>query len=340
MKKNIFLIIIFAMFSSIYAEKVGTITEVVNPFLMEVEDQQMYIVEGPTIYIYSLKDYKLQKKFGKAGEGPREFRVHPATNMGSVTIEVYPGYILVNSLGRLSFFTRDGEYIKEMISTIAFSVFKPLGKKFVGYGTAVENNIEYRTLKIYNSKLNESKEIFRQKLFYSIPNRYFNLLEAIGPLFYVCDNKIFIEKEKNSISVFDNKGKFLYSIDINKGYKKLEFTTEDEKKYLDYLEHDRIARNFFSDAKKIIKFPKKFPGIRFFHIEAEKIYIIRWKAKNGKSDIWVFDLKGNFLKRVWMTFFEKDAMLPYAYSINNGKLYQLVENEDTEKWELHITEIN
>lgn len=344
MKKNILLIIsMFAAFCSIYAEKVGTITEVVNPFQLVVEGPKMYISEGPVIYIYSLKDLQLQKKFGKAGEGPREFKLNPGVYMGSVMLNLTPNYLLVNSVGRLSFFTKDGEYIKEMISPkTIFGAFQALGDKFVGNGRTVEQEKKpYRTVEIYNSTLDESKEFYRYNLFYSIKLQYVNILEAYGPFYNVCDNKIFIEKEKDSVSVFDKKGKFLYSIDINKGYKKPGFTGEDKKLFMDFIDKEpgfKRLSQFIS--KKAIKFPGYYPGIRFYNVDDKKVYVIRWKEKNGKSDIWVFDLKGNFIKRAWVKFFEKNPIIPNAYSIHKGKLYQLVENEDTEgKWDLYVTDI-
>jgi hypothetical protein len=324
-----------------YAEKSGSITEVVNPFIMQVEGQQMYIVEGPNIYIYTLRDFKLQKKFGKAGEGPREFRLNPTANMGNAIMDVYPDYILINSLGKLSYFKRDGEYIKEMTTGRGFGVFIPLGNKFLGFGSAVEDGIEYRTINIYNSKLDERKEFFRQKMFVQWEKGYFNLLEIVGPFFYVCDNKIFIEKNKDSVSVFDNEGKFLHTLDINKDYKKLKFTKRDKEKFMDFVHTDPIFKKFFQDMRDKMKFPEYYPGIQFFHLENNKIYIIRWtKDKDGKSEIWEFDLKGNILKKAWVPFFEKDAITPYAYSIDNGKFYQLVEDIKKEgKWDLYMTEI-
>lgn len=343
MKKNILLIIcILAALCSIYAEKPRTVTEVANPFQLVVEGPRMYISEGASIYIYTLNDLKLQKKFGKAGEGPREFKLHPAVYMGSVMLNLSPGYILVNSVGRLSFFTKDGEYIKEMKSpNIILGAFQSLGDQFVGNGKTVEYEKEpYRTVAIYNSTLEKSEEFYKYNLFYSIKQQYVNLLEAFGPFFYVCENKIFIEKNKDSISVFDNKGKFLYSIDVNKGYKKPEFTKEDKKKFMDFVDKEPAFKKLAQlISRESIKFPGNYPGIRFFNVDDKKVYVIRWKEKNGKSDIWVFDLKGNFLKRAWVTFFEKNPIIPYAYSIHKGKLYQLVESENSEYWELYITEI-
>lgn len=345
MKKNIFLIIcMFTAFCSIYAEKVA-ITGVVNPFQLVVEEPRIYISEGPVVYIYSLNNLQLLKKFGKSGEGPREFKLNPGVYMGSVLLSLSPENLLVNSVGRLSFFTKDGEYIKEMISPkTIFGAFQPLGDRFVGNGRTVESEKKpYRTVEIYNPTLHESKEFYRYELFYSIEKRYFNLLEAFGPFFYVCDSKIFIEKKKDSISVFDNTGKFLYSIDINKGYEKPDFTSADKQKFMDYIDKEPALKKFTAlDVKQNISFPGEYPGMRFFNVDdkEKKIYVIRWKEKDGKSDIWVFDLKGNFVKRAWVRFFEKDPIIPYAYSIYSGKLYQLVEDAETEKWDLYITKID
>ena len=340
MKIIISTVIILLVLSPIYAKKVGVITGVDNPFLMEVKDQQIYLVERTNIYIYSLNDLKLKKMFGREGEGPGEFRVRSTTNMGSVIIDVYPEYILVNSLGKISFFTREGEYIKEIKARQTYGGFKPLGNKFIGYGSVTENNRDYRTVKIYDPELKESKEIFREDFFYSLSGQYFKPLHLVGPLFYVCNEKIFIEKDKDSVSLFENNGKFLYSLDINKGYKKVKLTPADEKKYLDYYKKEPAFKQYFEIIRMLIKFPEYFPGIRFFHVEDQKIYIIRWTGKEDKSEIDVFDLKGKLLKKALVPFFEKDAMMPYAYSINHGRLYQLVENEDNEeKWDFYVTEI-
>lgn len=339
MKRIIFLVITFLIVTSIFGEKLGTITEVVNPYLMEVQDQDLYIVEGHTIYIYSLKDLNLKKKFGKRGEGPGEFMVSPTINMGSVAISVYPEFIVVNDVGRVHFFTRDGQYIREIKSKVNFGWFKPVGEKFIGYGGAVEDNTNYVTLKLYDSKLKEGKEFYRQRAFFTL-GKAINPFTMSGPLFYVCDNKIYVEKDKSWISVFDINGKKISSIDINQGYKKTKVTQKDKTKYSNYFKTEPAFRDIYEVIKKNLKFPGYFPGIRYFYLAEKKIYIIRWDEEDGKSLFFVYDLGGKVLKKAWMPFFKKDVIKPYSYSIKNGILYQLVEDEENEgEWHLYATEI-
>lgn len=57
----------------VFGEVVATFSEVMKPGGMKISKDYIYITQGTTIYIYSISDYKLKKKFGKSGEGPKEF---------------------------------------------------------------------------------------------------------------------------------------------------------------------------------------------------------------------------------------------------------------------------
>lgn len=50
----------------------------------------------------------------------------------------------------------------------------------------------------------------------------------------------------------------------------------------------------------------------------------------------IFDLNGQFKKKVWVPFYDLSTTDPCPVAINNQRIYQLVENEDEEEWELHI----
>ncbi len=63
--------------SSLSGKKVAVITEVLKPSSITIDDY-LYINEGTTIYIYDKNTYKFISKFGKAGEGPQEFRIFAA----------------------------------------------------------------------------------------------------------------------------------------------------------------------------------------------------------------------------------------------------------------------
>ena len=64
-------------------------------------------MERITISIFSLDDFNLINRIGKEGEGPGEFK--------EKVFNLYfkDGQVLVNSAGRVTYFSEDGKYIKE-----------------------------------------------------------------------------------------------------------------------------------------------------------------------------------------------------------------------------------
>ena len=65
MKKISVFFTFLLFFTFVHAKKIATLEELIKPDIMFIGDDRMYITEGASIYIYSLKDYKLIKKFGK-----------------------------------------------------------------------------------------------------------------------------------------------------------------------------------------------------------------------------------------------------------------------------------
>ncbi len=122
MKSLILFVIMLAVLSTniSFAQKVVPLPDILNPEHMKVDKNHIYITEGEKIFIYSRNELKLKHKFGKKGEGPGSFRVYPI--MG-VRITVQPECLMVKSIGRISYFTLDGKYIKEVIMRDAFSNF-------------------------------------------------------------------------------------------------------------------------------------------------------------------------------------------------------------------------
>ena len=72
-----------------------------------------------------------------------------------------------------------------------------------------------------------------------------------------------------------------------------------------------------------------------------KVYVNGYLRRDGTTEFTLFDLKGKLLKdKIYLTLPEISARDLYPYTINGGKLYQVVDNDDTEVWELHIHELN
>jgi uncharacterized protein YlbG (UPF0298 family) len=92
------------------------------------------VTQEATVFIYSLKDFKLVKKFGKAGEGPREFRILPQLPLN---IDARTDQIIVNSFGKVSYFTKQGEFIKEVKTLTKKTCIKSWRMKKKRYGSFI-----------------------------------------------------------------------------------------------------------------------------------------------------------------------------------------------------------
>ena len=331
MKKNILLfILVFVIFTGFgFSKKVATILEVLKPSTITIDNKQMYVVEKTSIYIYSLKDFKLKKKFGKDGEGPGEFKIFA---------NVYPqkDSLLINSFGKLSYYTKDGILKKELKtkSGIGSLLFYPIKNGFVGRGFTTKDKKFYFTVNLFDSDLNKGKELYRI-LSPAQQTGKINILSR-SLVYQIQGDKIFITgKEGFGLDILDNTGKKLYSI-AREDYKKRKFTSEDEKKFRETLK--LLYRAQYDRVKSRIFFPDYFPEIFNFFIADNKIYISTWKWENEKIEFFIYGLKGKLLKHLFIPFVFQNALQPYPAVIKNGKLYQLIENDD-EEWELHITDI-
>ncbi|UCH93685.1 MAG: hypothetical protein JSV88_25920 [Candidatus Aminicenantes bacterium] len=341
MKKISFFVLLgfFITVDLIYPGKAAILTELANPYKMEADNRRLYIAEGASIFIYSLKDYSFIKRFGKQGEGPGEFKVVPNSNMGSVQFDIYPDYLIVHSIGRVSFFTKQGEFIKEMQSPSSAGYYKPLGKGngFVGAAFSRENKSYYRTINVYDPGLKKIKELYRQPAWFN-PGKNINLFTLLRGLWFdVSAQILFIEKEKNRILLFNHKGEPMDS--LLPPIKPLKVTPGKKKELLHVLETSARFKAFYQRFKSSIRVPAYYPGIHSLHVGNQKIYVLSWRKKKGKSECLIYDLKKKVWDKMYIPLKEMNALMPYPFTIRNGKLYQLIEAEDTEKWELHVESI-
>jgi hypothetical protein len=329
-QRKVFLVgFLFLLVSGlVLAEQLATLPEVLKVNNIFVDDDQFYITENTTIYIYSLKDFKLKKKFGKAGEGPQEF-------MAFAYISVQPDHLLINSVGKVSYYKKDGTFIKELKSPggMGSNLFYPLDDGFVGATNTMEDQRLYVTLNYFDANLNKGKELYRMKS----PIQRTGKIEILKQTFFynTYDNKIVLAgKPGFIIDVLDHTGKLLFS--IQQKYEPRQFTADDEKAVREVLKAQ--YREQYEAAKERIVFPTHYPEIQYFLIRENKIYVSTWKRKGDKVEFFIFDWQGKLLKQLFVPFAFSNPIQPYPLDIRKGKVYQAIENED-EEWELHVNEI-
>lgn len=330
--KRIYLPFLLLLVSSfVFASQVITLPGLLKPQNIYVDQEQFFITEGSAIYIYSLKDFKLQKKFGKRGEGPGEFK----ESGEGIKLEFNPGNIIVLSTGRISYFTRDGQFIKDRISNPRRAEFQELGSGFVGRELSVEKKGVFFTVNLFDKNLKKGKEIYRFKHPFFPRGKPINAVFLRGSTYYVYQGKLFYDDEEGAIHVLDSKGKELYS--IRHRYEQVKVKDLDKKRYLMFWRTD--LRDEYNAFKERLKFPAVFPPIRSFHIVDNKIYVITYEEKDNRCKMLVLDLGGKLLKEVFVPLVDINMLLPYYYNyyaIHDDKLYILRDNQDTEEWELHI----
>lgn len=333
MKKIIYLLLLLLVLASLCrAEKAARFPELQKPGAIIVDKDQVFINDGAVIYIYSLPGFKLQKKFGTRGEGPGEFRTHPNIHRGGVGINVLPDYILVSSIGKVTFFTRSGDYKNETNARSILGQFTPLGGKFAGTGVSQDSSGDYFTVNIYNAGFEKEKEVFREKGIGK--GKKLNAAALLKfPQMYVWDNKIFVNEDKGIIHVFDASGRKITAIDLGK--ERVKLTPERRKRYDDFYQTDNRFKNRYEDLKQIAEYPEYFPAIRNYIVADRRIYVVTYKEKNESRELIILDTEGKLLQKTFIPLKEMNVLELYPYTINKGILYQLFENPDTEEWELH-----
>ena len=261
MKKTVLIVTILLCAFFLYPEKVATLTDLSNPLIMQVDENQLYISDKENVFIYSLKDFKLRKKFGRAGEGPREFKIHPKVNMGSDIIDVCPDYILVNSIGKLSLFTKNGEYLHEKRS-VSMGRFSMLGEKYVGHNFTAHNGQNYIVTGIFDSTLRKvEKELHRQKG-WNFDGKKMDSFAVRGGFFFIADNHIFLENEMKEILVFDETGEKIST--IKPAIKPVKVTESYKKRYWDLIKKTPGTKDIYRELRDKVQFPEYFPTFRYF----------------------------------------------------------------------------
>lgn len=162
----------------------------------------------------------------------------------------------------------------------------------------------------------------------------------MGIRFSVWDNKIFFEGEdgeNGNIYVYDFNGQQIDTLHLE--FEKLKVTKEHKQAVEDYYKLRRSRLLAIAKARRLLYWPDFFPAVHYQRIVDKKIYVIPYKKKQGKSQLFIFNLKGELLKQVDFPVVEETMFSFYPNTIKNGKLYQLLENQD-EDWELHVHEID
>jgi hypothetical protein len=343
MRRILFFLVLFAAAGMCFAEKVAEFTHVFYPKHLIVTAERIYIADYPLVQIHSAKDFSHLREIGGEGQGPGEFYIdREDMNRKLLGLEIFVNRdnLFVNSMGRLSIFSRAGELVetKTLSSFGRGSGFQPLAGSYVGFARGRDTGTEELivTLNFYDSELKRIKEIYKAPFWIRKPRANYDFFEraADSLMVRVYDGKIFLVKgggQKFEIDVMNESGEKLYT--IRRDFNEIRLDRDFIKKVHD---HYRIKfRRGLEANLKMTTYPEFFPPIRDFTVADDRIYVITHaKKRTGERELIILDLEGNHLNTVWLPISELNPEHLYAYAVCGGYFYQLREDENMEKWEL------
>jgi hypothetical protein len=335
MKNYPALFFVFLLISLPLKSKVVELEGVIKPDMILAGNNKLYVMEKTSIFIYSLKDFKLIKKFGREGEGPGEFLARPFGPPMSMSF--VNGELVVNSNNKLSYFDEMGNFKRER-KALANLVLFQLKDRFVAVGPTPDPNSKFRiSYRLLSDDFKELKNLYHTDISVNPQDDVILPLSAIGHNPCYRDMVVISASDTDFvIDIFDTEGNKIRR--ITKDFEKVKIPEKFKQDVHNWFKNESMFKEFYKSIKGFIKFKDYFPAIRDIHLADDTIHVVTHKRKNGLWEFILLDLKGNEKKRIYIPL---DRYIPFTYypllyTEKNGTLYSLTEDEDQETWRLQV----
>jgi hypothetical protein len=314
--------------------KVANMSEITRPVDILVDADQIYIVSGAKIFIYSAKDYSFKKVFGKKGEGPGEFKVE--NNIG-LQLSPFHNDLMITTSNKFHFYSKEGKQIKVILKpqnargVLRFGTNNYLGRSYEDKGGKLAEIIN-----LYDSNFNKVKEVY-QRIELKTGDRRIYLFDLEKRIVFKGGKEhiYILNKNEFNIRIYDKNGNFNHALE--KDYPLVKITDNDKELLFNYYKF--LVKDFIRLKPRLV-IPKYYPAIFDFTEMDNKLYVLTWKVVDKKREIMVVDLNGKMLLKSFIPHkgpLRGDGISPYCFY--NNKLYQLYDNPDTETWELLVNEV-
>ena len=331
----------------------ANLPQLATPTSINVDGDEIFITDETSVWIYNLQDFTLKNRFGRKGPGPGEFEIRPQ-------LSIFPEYLLVNSMGKLGYYSRDGVLQNEL--ELPFPYFYmyypmlPVGDKYLGFKlkrAGVDGKIIH-VGSLYNQDFRLLREFYWGGAPQLLPppppgrDRPKIDVEVVYDCFdvAVAEDKIFVADTRKGfyIAVFDFEGKQLY--EIKKDYTKLRIPEEFKKSFLQ--EQRESGRWDWLQARYNYVFRKYYPAFFSFKLIEGKIYVATFASQDDNYELILMDLTGNIKRRAFVFPLHPLKRISsgnlYAYSneydIHDNKIYYLKRNMFDKTIALNIKSIN
>jgi len=320
------------------------LSKVLNPQKMCVFGENLIVVDGFEFHLFSLTDLSNIVSFGREGDGPGELQANPYW-YNSVSFS--GDEIFIDSLNKVLYYSREGKFLRQKRKPVGISQMWPVGPNYLGLNQVhLEGDFQYVVLLLFDSDMNQIKELARQKSPVQSAKR---TTEAIFDTlnFAVLKDEIFVEKSREGfvIDVFNNKGIKIRK--IKRDVQRIPIYKKDRDIAIEHIKNDPTIKNLlgFEKLKEMTKFiyPDAYPSITGLIADENQLYVLTSAKRDGGTECLILDSRGSDLDRIYIPVvnpapFVSQLLGIQFFTIADRKLYYAdVEGEDTV---LHIHEFH
>lgn len=318
----------FLLVLPMLAEKLADLPDLTRVNAFALSQDRLYVVAGTTVHTYSRKDYQRQGSFGREGEGPGEFKLF-------ARIHMLDKELLFHSVRRISYFSPEGRFLRELKAVDGHG-FIPLGQGYAGHADREDAGGRCPTINLFDDKLAKGAEVLAGP---ALPGGKINFIYT-GPELKVMDDRLYVSVlEEPTVMVYDVKGKLLDQVSFPA--RPVPLSEAYRQKFLGKLKKG-LDKEGFAFFRQMMIIPEMLPAIHAFDARGGMLYILANtdRVLEGAYEVLTLDASGKLLKRVPIRLgLSEDGYSPFPLFFTEQKCFQLIENDDTEMWELHATAI-
>jgi len=341
------LTLLLASSISLPADRIGLLPEILEPDGFQVSGNEVFILEGATVYVFDLPSLSLKRRFGREGQGPGEVEITPWL---SNTLRVFPDQAIIDSVNKLVVYTRKGELIREKRRLPQFTQVEPWGNHYAVRMRISGNESDkkqYSSIQFLNGETEELRELYRQP--FAAQREHLDMIpDSIH--FQVYENNLYVEKSLEGlvIDVYGPGGRKIREIRLD--HDKKPVIRADRLFYEQLLKEDpmmKIQKESWEQFKTRtrLRYAESFPAIRDFVIADDWIYVQTYAGDDSRSEFLILHLDGKLHKRIYLPKVREPGFTEQMmgtgvrlFCIDKGRFFYL--KELAEGCELHVEVIS
>jgi hypothetical protein len=328
------------------AGEVVPLEDITNPgYFFQVDGNELFLVDGYSIFVYGLDPLKLKFKIGQKGDGPSDFKYRPLAY-------VYPDCIVALDYTKTLWFSRQGELLKTKnysdfadFSTAQEMRLIPVKNNYIRI--VVDHDLCTQSISLLDERFQHIALLHEGLFDWWPPNlndpsktEIFKLIRHIMDA-AVWGDRIYIYDSHRGffIKVFDHTGKLLKIINHNSERCK-RINDEYKARAIDFLLKNDPYDYYNKIPKESFAFYTFYPPIESLRIAESLLFVTTYLENDQGHEIIVMDMTGEIIKRISPRLpsfqYTKSLLAKDLYAFHQGKLYQLVQNKTTGLWELLV----